>query len=63
MARAVPLVMAGAHAEAARLVDDALAAAPAGNAGWLLPVEPVLAVTARPAVWNGVLARLRARAV
>jgi tetratricopeptide (TPR) repeat protein len=60
--RAVSLVMAGAHDEAANLVDSALAAAPPGNAGWLLPVEPLLAVAARPLAWAGVLARVRARA-
>jgi DNA-binding winged helix-turn-helix (wHTH) protein len=62
IARAVPLVTAGSHAEAARLVDEALAEAPDGNAGWILPVEPMLAVAERPAAWAGVLARLRARA-
>jgi DNA-binding winged helix-turn-helix (wHTH) protein len=62
IADAVPLVMSGAHAEAAHLVDAALADAPAGNAGWLLPVEPILAVSERPAIWAGALARLRARA-
>jgi hypothetical protein len=48
--------------EAARLVDDALAAAPAGSAGWLLPVEPLLNVSAAPDIWAPVLARLRTRA-
>jgi hypothetical protein len=47
---------------AAPLVDHALAAAPAGNAGWLLPVEPLLNVTTAPDIWAPVLARLRARA-
>jgi DNA-binding winged helix-turn-helix (wHTH) protein len=63
IAEAVPLAMAGAHEEAARLVDEALAGAAVGSAGWLLPVEPMLAVAERPAIWAGVLARLRARAV
>ena len=60
--RAVGLVLAGKHGEAAALVDQALAAAPAGNAGWLLPVEPLLHVSAHSATWAPVLARLRSRA-
>ena len=36
--------------------------APAGNAGWLVPVEPLLNVSANPDEWSSVLARLRARA-
>ena len=62
MAEAVPLVRAGAHEAAARLVDAALANAAAGNAGWLLPIEPMLAVWERPGVWAGALARIRVRA-
>ena len=62
MARAAQLVLAGAHDEAARLVDAMLAAAPAGNAGWLIPVEPLLNVSARRDAWSPVLARLRTRA-
>ena len=54
--------MAGAHDEAGRLVDNALAFAPPGNAAWLLPVEPLLGVAARPESWAGALARLRQRA-
>jgi len=60
--RAVQLMFAGAHADAARLVDDALANAPAGNAGWLLPLEPLLRVTASPGIWAQALTRLRTRA-
>jgi hypothetical protein len=52
----------GAHADAARTVAAALAAAPAGNAGWVLPVEPLLHVSARPDAWGGALAYLRNRA-
>ena len=59
--RAAMLVLRGEHAAAAQTVDDALAAAPAGNAGWLLPIEPLLNVSARPGVWEPALARLRAR--
>ena len=48
--------------EAARIVDEALAGAAPGNAGWLLPIEPLLHVTARPDVWARPLAHLRNRA-
>jgi hypothetical protein len=58
---AAAMVLRGAHPEAARLVDDALAAAPPGSAGWLLPVEPLLHVTAHPDLWAPALERLRTR--
>ncbi|HET9359952.1 MAG TPA: winged helix-turn-helix domain-containing protein [Vicinamibacterales bacterium] len=60
--RAAGHVLAGSHGEAAALMESALADAPAGNGGWLLPVEPLLRVHAAPDVWAGALARLRARA-
>jgi tetratricopeptide (TPR) repeat protein len=53
----------GAHGDAAHLVDQALSAAPPSNAGWLLPVEPLLNVGAAPAEWRAVLDRLSARAM
>ena len=59
--RAAALTLRGAHPEAARLVDEALAAAPSGSAGWLLPVEPLLHVTAQPDIWAPALERLRTR--
>jgi len=43
-------------------MDAALNAAPPGNAGWLVPVEPLLNVSGNPEQWGSVLARLRARA-
>jgi len=60
--RAAPLVVAGAHTDAARIIDEALAGAAAGNAGWLLPIEPLLHVTSHPHVWARTLAHLRNRA-
>jgi DNA-binding winged helix-turn-helix (wHTH) protein len=60
--RAAQLVHAGAHSEAARLVDEGLAAAADGRAGWLLPVEPLLHVNRHPEIWADVLTRLRNRA-
>ena len=59
---AAALARSGDHAEAARLIDDALASAPVSNAGWLLPIEPLLQVSAHPDVWASALARLRTRA-
>ena len=43
-------------------MDDALAAAAPGGAAWLLPVEPLLNVSAHRVAWSPALARLRARA-
>ena len=54
-------VWRGSPAEAAALVDRALAAAPPSNTGWLLPVEPLLNAAAAPDLWAPALARLRAR--
>jgi hypothetical protein len=59
---AAHLAVSGAHTEAARVVDEALTAAPVGNVGWLLPVEPLLHVSAHLDVWAGALAHLRNRA-
>jgi len=60
IAGAVALTAAGQRAEAVSVVDAALAAAPQGNSGWILPVEPMLQ-TGGPD-WAPVLARLRSRA-
>jgi DNA-binding winged helix-turn-helix (wHTH) protein len=62
LAAAIRLSVGGAHADAARSITDALAAADEGNAFWLLPVEPLLHVNGRPDVWARPLARLRSRA-
>jgi tetratricopeptide (TPR) repeat protein len=43
-------------------VDHVLIAAPAGDAGWLIPVEPLLRVHQYADAWAPVLARLRTRA-
>jgi DNA-binding winged helix-turn-helix (wHTH) protein len=62
MAIAQAMLLGSQRAEAARLVNEALTRAPAGSAGWLLPVEPLLNVRAAPDVWAPALARLRTRA-
>lgn len=46
----------------ATALERALVEAPAGNAGWLLPLEPMLNISRRPEPWMNVLARLRSRA-
>jgi len=57
---AVALTAAGRGDGAVPVVDAALAAAPEGNGGWILPVEPML--QAGGPEWAPVLARLRNRA-
>jgi DNA-binding winged helix-turn-helix (wHTH) protein len=54
-------VLAGAHGPAARLIEQALSVAPPSSAAWLLPVEPLLKVSAAPEDWKAVLGRLSAR--
>jgi DNA-binding winged helix-turn-helix (wHTH) protein len=61
MAKAVALTSGGHRALAAAVVDAALAAAPPGSGGWILPVEPLL--RAGGPEWDPALARLRSRAV
>jgi len=63
LVRAADLVLGGRREEAARTIDTALADAPPGSAGWLLPVEPLLFVQSAADVWASPLGRLRARAV
>jgi DNA-binding winged helix-turn-helix (wHTH) protein len=43
-------------------IERALIESPPGNAGWWLPVEPMLHISSRPEPWRGVLERLRSRA-
>ena len=59
---AVLLGFHGKHDEAARVCAEALARAEAGSAGWLLPVDPLLQVTAHHEAWAPTLAILRERA-
>ena len=62
MARAVALVAAGDAAGAAQLVEAALRSAPAGNSGWLVPIEPMLNIQRDRAAWVSALRLLRVRA-
>jgi DNA-binding winged helix-turn-helix (wHTH) protein len=49
--------------EAAQACGDILRSAPPGSAGWMIPVEPVLNVSAHRDAWEPTLALLRARAM
>ena len=62
IARAIDATLHGDHHRAAEITSEALAAAPPGSAAWILPVEPILHVSARPDIWAPTLARLRNRA-
>jgi DNA-binding winged helix-turn-helix (wHTH) protein/Tfp pilus assembly protein PilF len=62
ISRAAVLSLRGDHAAAAETVHSALAVAPPGGAGWLLPVEPLLYAAAHPQAWAPALERLRGRA-
>jgi DNA-binding winged helix-turn-helix (wHTH) protein len=54
--------LSGRPAGAARVVHDALSRTPSGNAGWTVPVDPLLNAAAHPETWGPVLAILRNRA-
>ncbi|MEP7310856.1 MAG: winged helix-turn-helix domain-containing protein [Acidobacteriota bacterium] len=60
--RAAQLVLSGAPGEASVLVHEALANAPPGSAGWLLPIEPILRALDDPGLWGPALSRVRNRA-
>jgi tetratricopeptide (TPR) repeat protein len=62
MGTGIARALLGRSAFAAETIDRALASAPPGNAGWLIPVEPILQVSANPEAWAPVLDRLRSRA-
>jgi hypothetical protein len=62
MARAALLVEQDDVPGAVRLLDTALAAAPPGNSGWLIPIDPLLRVWEQPEAWAPVLVRLQLRA-
>jgi DNA-binding winged helix-turn-helix (wHTH) protein/cytochrome c-type biogenesis protein CcmH/NrfG len=62
LAHAASRVALGDASGAAMIVTAALEAAPAGNAGWLVPVEPLLNVQHDRTPWMPALAVLRGRA-
>jgi DNA-binding winged helix-turn-helix (wHTH) protein len=56
-------VLGGSPAIGAQIVERALAEAPPGSSGWLLPVEPFLNVHAASSAWAPALGRLGKRAM
>jgi hypothetical protein len=60
--QAAQLAVAGAHTRAARMCEEALSVAEVSDTGWVLPIEPLLHVTAHSESWARVLAHLRNRA-
>jgi DNA-binding winged helix-turn-helix (wHTH) protein len=62
MVAAAALALRGNHEDAAALFVDAITQADPGAAGWLLPVEPLIRVSSRPAAWTEALAIVRHRA-
>jgi len=61
MAQAAVLVAQDDTPAAVRIVAAALVAAPPGSAGWLIPLDPLLAVRTDSDAWAPVLQRLRDR--
>jgi tetratricopeptide (TPR) repeat protein len=62
IARAARMVHAGNVQTAVSIVTAALTAAPPGNGGWLLPIEPLLRVGQYRDAWAPALAALHLRA-
>lgn len=62
LAQAVLLNATGHAPQAVEIVATALATAPPGSAGWMLPIEPLLNVRQAPDVWAAALAQLHLRA-
>jgi DNA-binding winged helix-turn-helix (wHTH) protein len=62
MARAACQLLTGQPDAAVRLLETALAAAPPGNTGWTLPVDPLLRLFDDGGAWATILARVRNRA-
>jgi len=63
MAKAAVFAVNGQHGQAAQVLGEALLRAEPGSAGWLLPVDPLIDVTAHPEAWAEALAILRNRAL
>lgn len=62
VARAARMAHQGNIADAAHTASAALAAAPPGNGGWLIPIEPLLGVRQGLDAWSPALAVLHLRA-
>jgi DNA-binding winged helix-turn-helix (wHTH) protein/Tfp pilus assembly protein PilF len=62
IARAIAFARAGRHHDAAQTYRDAISSSPYADAGWLLPVDPILQASKRPDIWGPLLAWMRERA-
>jgi tetratricopeptide (TPR) repeat protein len=62
IARAVALARGGRHREAAQIYIEGLDRAGTPNAGWTLPIEPILQPFERADIWAPVLEKVRQRA-
>ena len=62
IAHAVLLTRQGRHCDAAEIFGTGLDGGPGSHAGWILPVEPILNVGARPDLWSAALTIVRQRA-
>jgi tetratricopeptide (TPR) repeat protein len=63
MMKGIRLALQHRHDDAARQCREAIASAPPGGAGWLLPVEPLLNMSAQPEAWAATMFALRQRAM
>ena len=62
IAHAIVMARQGRHSAAAETFGSALHASPPSHAGWILPVEPILNVSARPDLWSAALTLVQQRA-
>lgn len=62
LGQAAAAAIEGRHDEAARICGEALAAAPPGDAGWLIPIDPLLKPGFGAPEWAPILVMLRDRA-
>ncbi|MEQ1759293.1 MAG: hypothetical protein ABL986_13300 [Vicinamibacterales bacterium] len=61
--KATRLALQHRHSEAARLCREAIVNAPPGGSGWLIPVDPLLNISAHPETWAATMFALRQRAM
>ena len=62
LGQAIVLARGNRTADAARIYGDAVAQAPPGSVGWLLPVEPLLHPLGHREIWDAALTMIRVRA-
>lgn len=62
LARAGAMASLANHLSASAIARDALSHANSASAGWFVPIEPLLHVSANPSAWTDVLTLLRTRA-